>query len=260
MNGSLSFRPSSFPYLLPSPHTLPWLLPLLPLHPSHLEASLPCQRSEAVYSCLGGIPLPILASFLLHFTDISILFLLCIVFSIGQRWNEVLGCLIAFRSGMDVSLPWAEICQRTNSVLICVAVDSVITTQEGVLRKKDWRAASANLKCCCLLTSPATEAVFMLLPCQAVTFDPFHVYLCVFISRGVLLSKCMKVNSKLCICFKFSGSWEDVTSAWYTWGILEGPTCLSFSYHSFCPSSSLVPLTFDPAAWQDCSRLHCLML
>lgn len=38
---------------------------------------------------------------------------------------------------MDVSLPWAEICQRTNSVLICVAVDSVITTQEGVLRKKD---------------------------------------------------------------------------------------------------------------------------
>lgn len=38
---------------------------------------------------------------------------------------------------MDVPLLWAEVCRRTNSVLICVAVDSVITTQEGVLGEKD---------------------------------------------------------------------------------------------------------------------------
>lgn len=69
-------RPSSFPHLLPSPHALPWLLPLLPLHPSHLEASLPCQSHETVYSCLGSITLLISASYVLYLTDISLLFFL----------------------------------------------------------------------------------------------------------------------------------------------------------------------------------------
>lgn len=229
----------------PSPPLPPWGLPAL--------------SKIGVYSCLGDITLPILACCVLYFADIRILFFLGFVFSIWKRWNEVLGGLIEVRSGMEVPLPWAEVCQGTNSVLICVAVDSVITTKEGVLGEKDWRSASANLKCCCLLFTDQSSHRGCF---YAFTMPGCHLWLlpCGFIFRGGLLSKCMKVNSKLCICFKFSGSWEDVTSAWYSWGILEGHTCLSCSYHSFCSSSSLVPLTFDPAAWQDCSRPHCLML
>lgn len=65
----------------------------------------------------------------------------------------------------------------------------------------------------------------------------------VFISCGVLWSKCMKLTIKLVVRSR------------------DFSTCLSRSWHRFCPFSSLVfSLTFDTAAWQVCSGLHRLML